>query len=123
VIVQGFGGYYLYFGSPFSNLAGGTNRYNGGGSYAQLAFNEASTTTTFTASASSNESWAGIATTFSGGTLNDAPIPIVPVNYGAQTALTGATTLYITLARAGGSTATVSATTIEPALYIVPVPA
>lgn len=50
------------------------------------------------------------------------PAIVAPVALDLQTTLTGATTLYVMLAR-HGSTGTVRATTVRPALMAIPIPA
>jgi hypothetical protein len=54
------------------------------------------------------------------GILNSAPVKMIPTP--AQTAKTGATTLYVTLSRSG-TAATVTANPFNPALYALAVPA
>ena len=49
------------------------------------------------------------------------PVTIIPSPYNAQTSMTGATTLYVTLAPSSSATVTVS--TVRPNLYVVPIPA
>jgi len=53
---------------------------------------------------------------------NHSTATILPVAYAAQSVLTGATTLVVTLVRSG-TTSTAAASTLEPALHIVPIPA
>lgn len=50
------------------------------------------------------------------------PVDIIPHPFNAQTAITGATTLYVTAQRSGAAS-TQSVSTILPGLFVVPVPA
>ena len=50
------------------------------------------------------------------------PVPIMPSAHNVQAVITGATTLYVKLVRSG-SAATVTASTLRPNLFVVPVPA
>ena len=50
------------------------------------------------------------------------PVPIMPSAHNAQAPITGATTLHVMLARSGAA-ATVTASTLRPKLWIVPIPA
>lgn len=53
------------------------------------------------------------------------PVTLVPVSFSSQTAITGATTLYVMLINGtpGGGTGTVTATALRPALSVIPFPA
>lgn len=55
--------------------------------------------------------------------LPSASATIIPNPMNAQAAITGATSLYVTIQRAGGTTSTQSASTVNPKLFIVPFPA
>jgi hypothetical protein len=48
---------------------------------------------------------------------------VLPTPMNFQTSLTGATTLYVTLSRRSTAASSVSATTVRPSLYVVPIPA
>jgi hypothetical protein len=52
-----------------------------------------------------------------------ASATIIPNPMNAQAAITGATSLYVTIQRAGGTTSTQSASTVNPKLFIVLFPA
>ena len=53
------------------------------------------------------------------------PVTLVPTSFSSQTAITGATTLYVMLINGtpGGGTGTVSASALRPALSVIPFPA
>jgi hypothetical protein len=50
------------------------------------------------------------------------PVTIMPTAFNAQTAITGATTLYVMIVRSG-TTSTQSATAFNPGLHVIPIPA
>lgn len=57
-----------------------------------------------------------------GGGTPGGSVPILPTALNSQTAITGATTLYINLARSGVS-GQMTVSTLRPQLYVLPVPA
>lgn len=124
LIVQSFGNRQ---GSSLWTPGGGTNRYNNGvpgsGStmFADLCISEAPTTTNFTATGTSMGAWSAIATvltTIDALANNNTTATIVPTQ--TNRVLNGSVTLFVTIASSGPN-ATVSATNVEPSLWVTPV--